>query len=106
MNSLPYELLDAIVHEVPPGQNLLQVRMLNRTFCAITTPLIFRRVDVTNTPESARTFSNILRSKALACVVQEIVFRENYAVLMGKGLYLFQGKCVQPYSKGFEADVI
>ena len=106
MNSLPYELLDAIVHEVPPGQNLLQVRMLNRTFCAITTSLIFRRVDVTNTPESARTFSNILRSKALACVVQEIDFRENYAVLMGKGLYLFQGKCVQPYSEGFEADVI
>ena len=94
MNSLPYELLNAIVHEVPPGHTLLQVRMLNQTFCEITTPLIFRRVDVTNTPESARTFSNILRSKTLACVVQEIVFRENYAVVTGKGLYLFQGKCV------------
>ena len=101
MSSLPVELLEAIFDAVPPGHTLLQVRLLNRTFCKRVTPLAFERVNVTNTPESAEAFSNILRSKTLACLVRENFFRENYAVSKeGEGLYLFQDVCVQPYCRG------
>ena len=101
MNSLPVKLLEAIVHEIPPGHTLLQARLLNRIFCAMVTPLVFERVNVTNTPESAEAFSNILQSNTLACLVREIFFRENYAVSKeGEGLYLFQDVCVQPYCRG------
>ena len=103
MDSLPVKLLEAIVHEISPGHTLLQARLLNRTFCAMITPLVFERVNVANTPESAEAFSNIVRSKTLACLVQEISFREAYVVSKGEGLYLFQDRCVRLI---VEADVI
>ena len=100
MDSLPVELLEAIVHDISPGHTLLQARLLNRTFCAMITPLVFERVNVANTPESAEAFSNIVRSKTLACLVQEISFREAYVVSKGEGLYLFQDRCAQTYCRG------
>ncbi|ETW76784.1 hypothetical protein HETIRDRAFT_328021 [Heterobasidion irregulare TC 32-1] len=98
MDSLPVELLEAIVQDISPGHTLLQARLLNRTFCAMVTPLAFKRVNVTNTPESAEAFSNIVRSKTLACLVQEIFFREAYSVSKEEGLEALENSLTSSFS--------
>lgn len=75
MDSLPYELLDAIVDRVPDRMDLGQIRMLNKTFRAVATPHVFRQVTVKSILPSALRFGEVLRSD-VAQFIETIVFKE------------------------------
>ncbi|ETW76799.1 hypothetical protein HETIRDRAFT_422180 [Heterobasidion irregulare TC 32-1] len=60
MNTLPYELLDAIVDEVPNRTDLAQIRTVNKVFCALVTRRFFRHVKVKTALKSASEFGEVL----------------------------------------------
>ncbi|ETW76786.1 hypothetical protein HETIRDRAFT_106182 [Heterobasidion irregulare TC 32-1] len=76
MDSLPYERLDAIVSKMHHFKDLLQIRTLNKTFCALATPRVFREVIVTKHFTSAAVFDEILQNDAIAQSIETITFRE------------------------------
>lgn len=75
MDSLPYELLKAIVDRVSRRKDVLGIRTLNKTLCAVATPRIFRRVNVMCTLKSATGFGEILE-RDIAQHVEVITFTD------------------------------
>lgn len=99
MNSLPVEMLKMIVDQVPAGKDLRNIRALNRTFCALSTPRVFRRIQVRNTIWHTEAFENVVQSKAAIPYLEEIVFRDIYAGEDGNflaGVYLPRSYHVDP----------
>ena len=76
MNALPYELLDAIVDGVPDRRDLVQIRTVNKTFCALVTRRIFQHVTVRDTLKSATGFGEILGRDMVAQCIAAITFCE------------------------------
>ena len=76
MNSLPYELLEAVVDEVCDLGDLKTVRLLNRTFCALGSSRLFRGVEIRNSIRSAARFGELVRSGSAAPFVAHISFQE------------------------------
>ncbi|KAI0331534.1 hypothetical protein GY45DRAFT_1369860 [Cubamyces sp. BRFM 1775] len=75
INSCPVELLALIVERVPTDKALRSLRGVNKTFCALATPLAFRRAHVTNSLPSTRGLKAIMECHELAKAVETIVFR-------------------------------
>ena len=75
MDSLPYELLKAIVDRVSRRKDVLGIRTLNKTLCAVATARIFRRVNVMCTLKSATGFGDILE-RDIAQHVEVITFTD------------------------------
>ena len=78
MDSLPYELLDAIVDRIHHPKDLLQIRTLNKTFCALATPRVFQKIVVKKSFTGATKFGEILQNDAIAQVIEAITFSEGY----------------------------
>lgn len=78
MNSLPCELLDAIVDKIPHRSDLSRIRTLNKTFCAVATRRVFRHVTVKSTLASALEFGEMLQHDTVAQVIETIAFEEVY----------------------------
>ena len=76
MNSLPYELLNIIIDGVPDRKDLVQIRAVNKTFCALVTRCVFRHVMVQSTVKSARGFDEILGRDVIARSIEAITFLE------------------------------
>ena len=69
MNSLPYELLKIIVDGLSDRKDLLHIRAVNKTFCALATPCVFARLSTTGAAEDAIAIREVVRRKPLAeCV--------------------------------------
>ena len=78
MNSLPCELLDAIVDKIPHRSDLSRIQTLNKTFCAVATRRVFRHVTVKSTLASALEFGEMLQHDTVAQVIETIAFEEVY----------------------------
>ena len=76
MNALPYELLDAIVDEVPNSTDLAQIRTVNKAFCALATRRFFRHVTIKSTLKGASAFGEILGCDMVAGRIEAITFQE------------------------------
>ncbi|KAI0331548.1 hypothetical protein GY45DRAFT_1322127 [Cubamyces sp. BRFM 1775] len=75
MNACPAELLAQIIKWVPTNKELRILRAVDKTFCALATPLAFRRVYVRNRLPSALDLQALMERDELAKVVETIVFR-------------------------------
>ncbi|KAH9895930.1 hypothetical protein C8Q73DRAFT_789726 [Cubamyces lactineus] len=75
MNTCPAELLALIVERVPTDQGLRSLRAVDKTFCALATPLAFRRAYVTNSLPSAQGLRALMECHELAKTVETIIFR-------------------------------
>ncbi|KAI0062608.1 hypothetical protein BV25DRAFT_1838103 [Artomyces pyxidatus] len=76
MPSLPIELLNAIVDQVPPDE-LYNFRAASKLFNDIATPRIFRCIGVTNTLISAKAFGNVVKCQNIMEHVREVRYVEN-----------------------------
>ena len=76
MNSLPYELLEIIVDELSLShrRDLLRIRAVNKTFCALVTPRVFARLHATGTAKDAIAIREVVRRKPLAECVKSFFF--------------------------------
>ena len=83
MDSLPYELLKMIVDGVPDCKDLCQIRMVNKTFCALATPRVFQRYSVYGTAESATAINEITRRETLAQCIKQINFSPQLSYGLG-----------------------
>ncbi|KAH9895944.1 hypothetical protein C8Q73DRAFT_690181 [Cubamyces lactineus] len=76
INECPIELLALIVDRIPGTNKELRIlRGVNRTFCALITPLVFRRVYVKDRLASALDLKALMERDELAKAVESIVFR-------------------------------
>ena len=76
MDTLPYELLDAIVDEVPNSTDLAQIRTVNKAFCALATRRFFRHVTIKSTLKGASAFGEILGCDRVAECIEAITFQD------------------------------
>ena len=79
MHSLPYELLKTIVDGVSNHQDLLRIRLVNTTFCALATPRVFRWFCVCGTAQNAIAIKEIARHETLAGYIQGIAFPPDHS---------------------------
>ena len=88
MNTCPVELLALIVEHVPTDKGLRSLRAVDKTFCALATPLAFRRAYVTNSLPSAQGLRALMECHELANTVATIIFRWNdtYSDTEGKSV--------------------
>ena len=88
MNTCPVELLALIVEHVPTDKGLRSLRAVDKTFCALATPLAFRRAYVTNSLPSAQGLRALMECHELAKTVETIIFRWNdtYSDTEGKSV--------------------
>lgn len=74
MNACPVELLALIVNRVPSDEGLRILRTVDRTFCALATPLVFRRVHVKNRLPSVQGLAALMGREEIAKVVEIVAF--------------------------------
>ncbi|KAI0697209.1 hypothetical protein C8T65DRAFT_698196 [Cerioporus squamosus] len=71
----PTELLELVVDNVACQHTLRNLRMVDRTFCALATSRAFRAAYVTNQLDSASGLKSLMECDDLARHVQSVVFR-------------------------------
>ena len=99
MDSLPVDLLEIIVNQVPAGVDLRNIRASNKIFCALSTPRVFRRILVKNTIRHAQAFEFVMQCQAAIPYLEEIFFRDIDAGEDGNflaGVYLPRSYHVDP----------
>ncbi|ETW80569.1 hypothetical protein HETIRDRAFT_418567 [Heterobasidion irregulare TC 32-1] len=76
MDSLPYELLEIIVDELSlfHRSDLLRIRAVNKTFCALATPRVFACLHTTGTAKDAIAIWRVVRRTPLAECVKSFFF--------------------------------
>ncbi|THH14663.1 hypothetical protein EW146_g5697 [Bondarzewia mesenterica] len=86
MDSMPVELLHTIVDDVDSFEDLLHLRTLNRLFCTLSTPRVFRRVRVRNTIKSAEAFASIVAAKLVNGIWPGLSASADYSSRVRKSL--------------------
>lgn len=75
LSTIPIELVDAILAEIPPNSTELRnLRLVNKPLYAMATPNAFRRVRVANTLAAAKGLKSIETSSSIAPLVQELAY--------------------------------
>jgi hypothetical protein len=68
------ELINAIVESVSSPTDLLHLRRVNRTYRELVTPLVFSRLHVKSSIQSAQNFQQIIGTADLITHVREVVY--------------------------------
>lgn len=74
MQELPVELINAIVENVSSPTDLLHLRCVNRTYRELVTPLVFSKLHVKSSIQSAQHFQQLIGTADLAIHVREVVY--------------------------------
>ncbi|OAX35961.1 hypothetical protein K503DRAFT_851103 [Rhizopogon vinicolor AM-OR11-026] len=74
MQGLPVELINAVVENVSSPTDLLHLRRVNRTYLKLVTPLVFSKLHVKNSIQSAQNFQQVIGTADLATHIREVVY--------------------------------
>jgi hypothetical protein len=73
---IPPELLLQIFEQVESKTDLLSIRLMSITLSSLVTPICFRTIQIIDTPDRVMHMMSLRDSRALASLVEKIVFRQ------------------------------
>jgi len=81
MQEFPLELIHAVVENVSSPTDLLHLRCVNRTYRELVTPIVFSKLRLKSSIQSAQYFQQLIGTAALASHVREVVYDSRDDVL-------------------------
>jgi len=74
--AIPPELLLHVFDEVEGQTDLLSIRLASRAMSSLVTPIYFRNIHVSDTPDHIMNMMSLQQNQALASLVEQIAFRQ------------------------------
>jgi hypothetical protein len=74
--AIPPELLLHVFGEVEGQTDLLSIRLTSRAMSSLVTPICFRNIHVSDTPDRVMDMMSLQQNQTLASLVEQIVFRQ------------------------------